>query len=375
MRISLFALLSIVLFAICSVATDHSYILAAASIIPVAAQKNVRLRVIQNFQPAVYPQVGQRLQLPRDFVYSKFYLKMQCQVDIAAGGGADGALNAEQPWSLIRNIQIVSSAPSRTTLAEIRNLDFAAMGVLDRIFSGTVDQVAALAAPGIQAATQIIAQCEVPFYLPRTVNPRAGALNTHELSALDMVVDWGTGTDLITGGTRVITLSNGILQVSAEEYLDVPSNQAKYAVNLARTLEYPAVAASTQFPVDLKRGFPLRGVLIKTFTRAAGVVAHTPVDTKINAVSVMVNGVPKMQWASNGVVNSGWIALQAENKTMFGLEAVPAGYAFVDFMPDGQFDRLLRASDYTSIGLSLDVNTLADSVIRVYPIEIVDFNQ
>lgn len=354
-------------------AESAGFCMAATSILPIASmQKNKRTRLLTTITPAALPG-STRTQIPRDFVYNNLLLRMTAQVDIAAGGGADGTLNAEQPLSLIRGLQLVASSPTRPTVAEIRNADFAALYQLSHFFSGAADEFAALAAPGVQAATKISAKVEVPLYIPRCVVPRRAGLNTHELASLDLVVDWGTGQgDLIDGGTRVVTMSLATLQVHGEEFLDTPSNMDRYAVNVARYIEQPVPGATTQFRIDLKRGFLTRGVMVKQFTRAAGKTFHTPVNTIVNAVSLEVNGTPKIQYASNGLAASGWTLLQNHNKEVYGLETVPTGYAVLDLMEDGQFDSLIRTSDYTNIYLVLDVNTIADAVIRVYPLELID---
>ncbi len=382
-RVLFFVLLSVVMIATAFAFGDDSrFVLAATSILPViSARRNTRTRLVATIQPTAFPSIT-RIPIPRDFVYSKFLLRLTGSVTVAGGAG-DGALVAEQPWSLLRSVRIEASSPSRPNVAEIRAGDFAALGVFNRFFAGTPPVAAVLAIPGIQAATPISAQCDIPFYIPRCGRLRdpfsnllTAAINCHELASLDLVVEWGAGQgDMIFGGDRVITLNNIQLQVEAEEYLDDLSNVGRYAVNISRMIEFSSIAATTNFPVDLKRGFITRGVLIKQFTRPAGQTDHTPVNTVINAVSVMVNGIPKIQYASTGVAASGWLMLQAENRTVFGLEASPAGYAFLDFMSDGMLDRLSLGSDYTSIGLNLDINTIANSVMRVYPVEIVDRNQ
>jgi hypothetical protein len=373
LRIALFCLIAVIAVAIAYAGNDH-FALAATTILPIAAQKNKRLRHIGTIAPSAFPQ-SVRFALPRDFVYNRIILRLTANVTVASGTSS-GTLFSEQPWSLIRNIRLETAAAARSTIAELRNMDFAAMARLQSFFAGTPCDVAKLANGDAQSATAISCAVEVPFYLPRTVNPRICALNTHELNSLDLVLDFGSiSADLISGGDRTLTLANVQVQILAEEFMDAQSNAQKYAVNLARYIEFSAPAANTAFPVDLKRGFITRGVLLKQFTRASGVTAHTPVDTVINGLSVVVNGVPKLQYPSNGVSCSGWKALQAQNKSVYGLEIIPTGYAIMDFAEDGMLDGLMRSSDFSSIGLSLDINTVSDSVIRVYPLEIVDRNQ
>ena len=113
--------------------------------------------------------------------------------------------------------------------------------------------------------------------------------------------------------------------------------------------------------VDLDGKEGLRGVLIKTFTRN-GVIYHTPVDTVINSVKLMVNNKPSRFYPSLKV-------MKAENQRIYGV-SIPTGYAFLDFMSEGNFDTMLPLSKFGSVQLQLDVNAIANSVVKIYPIKV-----
>lgn len=342
-----------------------------SSIIPVAG-RNAKIRALETVQPSTLPSQT-RTKIPRDFVFQDMILNMQAQMDIS-GGTTSGTVTAEQPFNLIRGVRLEANSPGRPTVAEIKNADFAALATLERIMNGTTAQNTALANGDVQAATIIDAKVELPFYIPRCKSPFSAALNCHELASLDLVIDWGSETDLVTGGDRTEALTNISCQVSAREWLSQEANAAKYAVNLTRYMEFTGLSQNSAYLVDLKRGLPIRGLLIKQFTRAAGTYPHVLVNSVINALKVEVNGIPKFEFASNGTANSGWNLLRSENKRIYSLETQLSGYAFIDFLEDGDLSGLIKTAEYTSINLSLDINTVSDSVIRVYPVEIVDRN-
>lgn len=354
--------------------------LAGVSLIPAPAlQKNRRFRFLKNFAPA-NPATGiaagaQRDTLPRDFIYNALKLRLQYQVDVAAGGGADGALAAEQPWSLIRNLQVIGSSSSRTKIANIKDGDLRAQSILQGFLQHQLPSATALAIPGIQAATICTAEVEIPFYLPRCANPRMAALNCHELSSLEVAIDWGGDMDLIVGGTRVTTITNIIAQFHGDEFLDDLSNGTKYAINMLRKIELTGVTANTALTQKIEGTNLLRGFLIKQYTRPAGSTVPTPVDTIINGARIDINGTPKIEYRSSGAAASGWNLLQRDNWDLYSCTAIPVGYAFIDLMRQGQFDELLRESDFTTIQLVLDVNTIANGCINIYPVELIDINQ
>jgi hypothetical protein len=338
-----------------------------------AAMSNARQRALLTMQPTVFPSTTSR-PIPRDFVYDAFKLSLAVQVDVAAGGGADGALTAEQPMNIIREIRILGSSSSRASVAEIRKIDLAALRVLTGLLQHSLPIPAALAIPGIQAASQVGLAVEIPFYLPRCERPGVAALNSHELQSLDLEVDWGADTDIITGGTRTTVFSNAILQLHGIERLEDLSNQTRFAVNMTRYQEITGVTANGRFPIEIKGTRILRGILIKQFTRAAGITFHTPVNTLINALTLEVNGTAKIEYRTNGRANSGWLLLQRDNDELYQV-VTPVGYGFIDLMRDGALSKLLRESDYTNLNLILDTNTVANGVIRAYLVEILDLSQ
>jgi hypothetical protein len=345
--------------------------MGALTILP-AQMENDRFRQLLTMAPTVFPSTT-REKIPRDFIYEAFKLAVAVQVDVAAGGGADGVLNPEQPECLLRELRILAGSSSRANVAELRKIDVPALRVFTAMLQHAFPVHVALAIPGIQAATQISSIMEIPFYIPRSEKPGVAALNCHELQSLDIELDWGNDVDLIAGGTRVQTLSNAIAQLSGAERLEDAAN-VRYAVNLMRYQEFTGVTANSRFPVEIKGTRLLRGLGIKQFTRAAGVNAHTPVNTIINSVTLEINGTPKLQWLTNGRANSGWALLQADNTEHYQI-AIPTGYGLVDLMKKGGLAQLIRESDYTTVNLILDVNTIANGCLRIYPLEILDLAQ
>jgi hypothetical protein len=329
--------------------------------------RNQKFRLIDTVQ---YPGNGvaagvaapTRTELPRTFVYQDLNLRFAGDLTIA-GGAADGVLTPEQPLSLIRDIRIEASSGVRPSVGILKRADAAALFRLQHFLKGVQGELTVLALPGVQAASPINFDIEIDFELTRSADPRLTLLNTRELTSLDLVIDWGIPEDIENGGDRVKTINNMACTVSGREFLDPQSIIDRYGLHQTQFIERNITAATVRFPINLKRGFLLRGFLIKQFTQAA-VNFHTPVATILNQVAIEVNREEKLRYNS-------FALLQADNKYTYKIEVMPAGYAFVDILQEGRLDTMIDTRDFEDVEVVLDVNAIANGRIRIYPIEII----
>lgn len=302
-----------------------------------------------------------RTRLPRNFVVQDINILVTGTVSVS-GGSADGTLTPEQPLQLIRDVRIEGSSQSRPQVGEIKRGDAAALYRFAHFMKGTAGSITSLAAAGVQTNTAFSFDLEIDFELARSIDPRMTLLNTRELDSLDLVIQWEDSTGLIYGGDRSVTINNCSAYIVAREYLDPGSLATAYGIHRFSSIEQAISAANTRLPIELKRGYLLRGLFIKQFTQGA-VNYHTPVTSIINAVSVEVNRDVKVSYPS-------WAQLVAENKYSYSIESMPTGYAFVDFMIDGKPDNLIDTRDFESVDLVLNVSAPSNARVRVYPIEI-----
>jgi len=282
-----------------------------------------------------------------------------------AGGLADGALSPEQPLSLIRDLQIVGTSRTRPQVGQIKRSEVGALFQYLAMMKGTPGNRVNLAIPGLQAATPFLFDLEVDFELPRAIDPRMTLLNTMELQTLDLLIQWEDRNGLINGGDRVVTINNCTATVQAREFVDDVTKAGTYGIHRFDFIEQAITAANAAFPIDIRRGFFLRGLLIKQFTQAPGVNFHTPVATVVTgAIQVSINRNPVLLYNS-------WAHLVSENKLTYGLEALPLGYAFIDFFTEGKLDTLIDTRIIESVELILGVAAPANARLRVYPVELI----
>ncbi len=298
--------------------------------------------------------------LPITEVIRRLNLYLSGTVSVDAGG-VDGVLTGENVLSLIRAITIEATSSSRREIGKIKYADFAAYYRLQQFLKGL---------PGSyldptpitkgSVASPFNANVSIDFEQAFSQDPRQTLLNTTELTSLSLIVDWGDSSDMFSAGT--ITFPACTLRVDASEFVDAPSKAQKYGLNQFSFIEPPSTtAANTRLAVDLKRGYLLRGFMVKQFTRTAN--AHTPVSTVVNNVSLELNREVRKSFS--------WATLQASNKEQFQIATMPTGYAFVDLMPEGRYDSIVDTREFRDVNVILDVNGVANSFVRIYPVEII----
>lgn len=327
---------------------------AQAIVIP----KNEKFRNIETVQKPATAQVT-RTVLPITEVMRKLVLTLTGT--LTEGGIADGTLTPEGILSLIRSITVEATSSSRREVGKIKSADFASMFILQNFLRGTPpDRLVPTPIIKSSAATPFRVQLPIDFEMPFSQDPRQTLLNTTELTSLSLLTEWGDASDIFSTGTW--TFPTCSLRVSSSEFVDSGMKANRYGLNQLSFLEYVTTSTNSRLAIDLKRGYLLRGLLIKQFTRS-GVYYHTPVETVINQVSLELNREVKKTYTFK--------ELQGQNKEQFQMASVPTGYAFLDLMPEGRFDTVVDTREYRDVYVILDVTGVANSLVRVYPVEII----
>lgn len=330
-----------------------------------AGAKDVKFRSIEDV--AIPAAAGPtRTKLPITEVIQCLNLFLDGTVTIAVAD-AKGFLG-EGVLSLIRGVTVEAVSASRREVGKIKFADFAALYNLNKFLRGTTGLYSIPDNAKQQVATAIKADVQLDFQFPHSESSRQTLLNTTELTSLEAILDWGTYADFIDddGGKATVTLPNTVCRIGARELVDVDAKQVRYGINQFTYQEIPVINANSRLQVDLKRGYLLRGFLIKQFTRN-GVYYHTPVNTAINSIKLELNRNVKIEFKD-------WDVLQGQNIYDYRMPSCPTGYAFIDLMEDGKYDKIINTNTYRDVNVVLDVPGLANGYVRIYPVEIIPAN-
>ena len=299
--------------------------------------------------------------LPVTEVYQSLNIRLTGTTTVAAGI----TVPPEDVLSFIRGITLEATSNSRrAAYGKFKQADFAAMYNLQRFLRNVSGAVVPLTA-GAGGPNAFSADLQLDFEFAHSSDPRLTYLNAaRDLQTLTLIIDWGDATDIDSVAFAPGDVLAGQVIVSGRELTDPIIKTKKFGVNTFSYQEKPTNGvAATDFQFDMRRGNLLRGMLIKAYTQAAGIPFHTPDDTIIQAVKFSLNRDIKVQFQD-------WATLQGQNLLDYRMVAVPVGYAFIDFMEDGNYGKLIPTSAFTDVILSFDIAAVPDARIRVYPVEI-----
>ncbi len=308
-----------------------------------------------------------RTSLPITEVIKRLVLRISCALT-ETGTGANGVTTTEGILGLLRTVTVEGSSSSRSSIGKIKSSDLGALYWLNTFLHGVpgliTGQTAALAKSA--AASPWSVNIPIDFEMLFSQDPRQTLLNTTELTSLFLNLDWGEKGDIIDSagaGYATTTLTVPKVEIYAEEFIDANSKAASYGVNRFSFIEQTTTSTNARLAIDLKRGYMIRGILIKQFTQSA--YPHVPVETVVNNISLELNREVKKSVS--------WNVLKAHNADLYQLRSadLPTGYAFLDLMPEGRYDTIVDTRIYRDVNLILDVTGQANSKVRVYPVEII----
>jgi len=345
-----------------------------------ALLKDVRFRPLRTI---LYPgnPTQTRDPLPITEVYQSLNIRMTGVATTAAV--APTANSPEGALSFIRRLTIEGSSTSRrAAYGQFKIADVAAMYNLQRFLRNVagVQLNPLFAAPATPYPMSFDLQLD--FEMPHTSDPRRTYLNAKkDLESLSIIIDWGSGNDVWVPGALAVTEGAIVAQivVSGRELTDPNAKMFDYGVNTLTFQEQQINAITNNLEFNLRRGNLLRGVLIKTFcvdpvpiaAALPATVAHTPVDDIITSVRFLLNRETKTDFVD-------WGTLQGQNLIDFRMPGLVVGYAFIDFLEDGNFNKIIPTNEFRDVTLQLNAQPSALSLapltavsyIRVYPIEI-----
>lgn len=214
-----------------------------------------------------------------------------------------------------------------------------------------------------QAPPELIFPADQEFYI----------LDAPRCSLLELDIEWGNAAGPVEGGTTSLTdieLTTGNPSVDIE-LVQVLDKEDLPLVALCKRVSSELDISATPFPVtndkiqDLATGESIRSIMLKQYTRSTtagqptSVVAtllnpiKPEVDAGLTRIGVRVNEKYVRHWRT-------WPPLQAWNKKQYSMTAVPIGYGIIEFVDDGNIDRVLFTQDFVERRMRLD---LAGSVV------------
>ena len=276
-------------------------------------------------------------QISAEFPLGPGYYRMDIRLNVALTIGTGAGVVAEGILNFLRQINL------QTSLGEVvcRNVPARALFKLAIQKSRTVPRYNEI------VAANGTYRINIPIFFadPTLQRPEDLVLNTSRYTSIVLDLVTGPLTDLLTApGTASVVLTADV---------DVWRSKGRWPTDapLVGVPFYgvmPVVDAAAQTYIDLERGPDLRYRRLLLQTVTGGTAGSPFVGANSDAIIDVLN---LRDSDDNYVKDNIWAALQDDNKIAYASEAVPAGFAFVDFIRDGSVLSSLYSGDKSMLKL------------------------
>ncbi len=192
--------------------------------------------------------------MSRGMVYRELFIRLRGQPTIAAIDNTSANTQRGDAWGVIKKIEVVANGNDT-----LKSLDGNALWWLNYFLYGQTPRISAIIADAATVNPAFDVGLILPFWMPRAVSPMDTALDSRNLSSLEIAITWGDYTDINSAATGW----------TAEPTIDVWSLESfnisgPFSVWRIHDIEKTITATSSRFQVQLPIGRMYRGFLINT---------------------------------------------------------------------------------------------------------------
>lgn len=287
-----------------------------------------------------------RLELPNGLIQKRLVLRLTGNLVVAT---ASATIFSDNPLGLIRKVELVGDGRRYLVSADGRDLWHLAR----RMHRKKLELAPAAAGTGTNAfsATAIIDADALNF-----ADGSESMLDTRIFKKLELVVTWGSETDIATAG------GGGTISVDTTTQLDVYAQETSEGVHkilfdhvLASSEKAVTATSADMLLDDVPQSGLLAGLLIRTTRDAGAGAGPVPVDDIINTLSlvsdVSIKHIDKVKWRTLQSWEVAQFLIDGGNATT-GQEA---GYAYIDLSEAGMFSSALNINALNKAQLKADV--------------------
>jgi hypothetical protein len=309
-----------------------------------------RYRKLHLGQPAVVYSKNNivRLELPNGLIQKSLMFRLTGNLVVAT---ATATVFTEAPLGLIRKIELVGDGRRYLCSADARDL----WHLSRRMHRKKTELAPPLGTAGTRAFS-------AAFMLDADAlnfsDSSESMLDSRIFKKLELVVTWGSETDIATAG------GGGTIAVDATTQIDVMAIETAEGVHkilfdhVLALSEIAVVATSSDFRVDdIPQSGLLAGILMRTTRDSADGAGPVPVDDIINTLSIVsdvsIKHVDKIKWRTLQAHEVAQFLVDGGNATT-GQEV---GYAYLDLSENGMFSSALNINALNKAQLRCDVTS------------------
>jgi hypothetical protein len=262
--------------------------------------------------------VGESQGIPRVGVLHSLVIYLTATLTVTGGTGV-GTIVSDGLFRFLKRFGINAAG------APMQSWDGRWLFLVSRLFFPTTYEQTPVASLAAGASNNIALTLEVPFFMPHSSSPDEFALPAQFAATPEMIADYGTAADLVTGADGALTLSGLALEVRRREIQGIPPSP-NYSALIARPYERTVDATSSDLEIDFQGivpGMEIRAVLVRAE------VDGEYNDTVINRLALHVDDKPIYH-------STAWNLVRNLNKVAYNLDSRLSGVAVIDAAEDGQ---------------------------------------
>lgn len=269
---------------------------------------------------------------------------------VLTGGSSDPTLVQDAPATLFKQIKVTMGGKEVYRLTGIDAYWFA---YLWNRFKPAITQ------PTISGAATYAMAVQLPIFFsgPGSLLPDLSILVTNQDLDPQIEVDWGTTTEIATGGDRAITLTSIVCNILA--ILETGDVKPRYFRSMvSNQLTVAAASTSAPLPLNYGDGFGYRAIFIRA------------VLNSVRSNSLINNVILKLGSGDDQVINLSGASIQRDLQSNQGLDPAnyPAGIYMINFDRYKDWSKILPAEDVGQIDLEFDVaSPTGTTFVKVVP--------
>lgn len=237
--------------------------------------------------------------LPTDNFLNKLYLSLSGSVNT---GATAPTLQPSNPLGIIKNIEVIAESSG-----VVKHYDARDLYLSDVYRYGTTPEIKQT--PNVTGQTN--ATFEASFSIDFDARDYETLLPAFQLGTLTLAVTWGNDSDLASH----TSINEATVSITTHELIDGVSE----GIFKEQTIITNIPSAMTH-RINLPRGNLYEGLFLHA-TENGGVSS----DDLVENIEIKVNGIQQIRDFS-------WSEIRKENKIDFGLEKLPAGTVYIDFI-------------------------------------------
>lgn len=306
--------------------------------------------------------------LSRGMVYREIALRLQGQLTVSAANNTAANTQRGDEWGVCKKIEIVANGTD-----VIRSIDGNALWWMNYFMFGRPPRVTPAIGDGTTLNPSFDSVLILPIWTPRSVRPLDTALDSKELSGLEIRVTWGDHTNINSAATG-FTAAPTVQAYSLESFnISGPFSQLR-----VRPIIETITATTDRFQIQLPVGNVYRGFLINTtdadvdqgdILNRFKLVSGTTVFADVHAGSDVLADWYGLRNGVQEVFDSvGGQYLDLRRGVPNNIE----GWYFYDHVTDGFNTEGIDTLGFSEFDIEADVTVGAGTTrIAIYPLEIV----